>query len=119
MQWWNRDVTQFLVRLVVGGALVAMVPWVAQRFSPRIAGVVVLFPAVTVVGLTFLWLDRGHSAVEEAAAAGVWAVPAVALYLLVLWLLLRSGVPYVGALAAAVLAWVAFAGIVLVVRGRA
>lgn len=112
-----KTVLQFALRFVLGGTLVAIIPCVAQRWSAQVAGVVVLFPAVTLGGLTFLWLDQGTSSAETAAISGLYAVPAVAAYLLGLWLVLRWSGSYFLAITVGILAWLLVAILIVRLRG--
>lgn len=109
----RQEAGEFILRFTIGGLVVASVPLIAQHWSPRVAGALVLFPALTVGGLTMLWLDRGTSSTETAAVSGLFAVPAVAAYLFVLWLTLRLGGSYPLALGLGVLTWLVIAALTL------
>ena len=48
------NATELIVRFVAGGALVVAVTVVAHYSSSRIAGIVMLFPAITLASMAFL-----------------------------------------------------------------
>ncbi len=55
-------------------------PVVAQKLGSG-AGIFLLFPVVTLLGLLFLGLDQGLPAVSGAARAGMYAIPTVLAFL--------------------------------------
>lgn len=104
---------QFLVRVLVGGLLIASIGPIARQFGPRVAGLAVLVPAVTLIGFFFLGVDQGAAAVRDAAASALWAVPTVAAFLGGTHVALRYDLPVVGALAIGLLCWTATAAPIL------
>ena len=104
----------FVLRFIAGGLLVALIPVVAARFSANVAGVALMFPVVTAVGLGALWLTRGNDDVRKAAVGGLIALPAVAAWILGLVAAMRFRLPFPAAAFFGVGAWVAVA--VLAVR---
>lgn len=73
---------EFIIRFVSGGLLVASLPWIAARFGTTVAGVVLLFPVVTIAGFTVLALERGMVTLVEASEAAILTVPVVATFLI-------------------------------------
>lgn len=94
-----------LVRFLTGGALIALLPLVSQRFGSSVAGVFLLFPAVSVIGLVVLGQAQGNSVVASASLTALIAVPTVAVFLLVVHLTLSRGIVLPLALATAIAAW--------------
>lgn len=96
----------FLLRFFAAGLLVASVPLIAAQFGDRSAGMILLFPLVTVLGLSVLGMDRGNQAVAEAAISAVWALPAVLVFLLAVHWAAGHGLPLAITLGIGVAAWV-------------
>lgn len=71
-----------VLRFVIGGGLVALLPIVSERFGPAVAGVFLLFPAVTFTGLLFLGRAEGLAAVAQTSISAMIGLPAVAAFLL-------------------------------------
>ena len=108
---------QFLARFVVGGLHVALVPVVARHFSPHAAGLIVLFPIVTLTGFWFLAGELGDVALTQAAGTALLGLPTVAAFLLGTRLALSVGAPSGLALALGVGAWLAVAAGTLLAFG--
>lgn len=104
---------QFLLRFVAAGLLVATLPWVAGRFGPNVAGLLLLFPVVTLSGLAVLGLHGGVLVVAEASRAALTAVPAVLLFLVAVHIAARWALPVPVVLAVGVTAWLLAASIAL------
>lgn len=96
---------QAILRFILGGALIALLPMVSQQFGPAIAGVALLFPAVTLSGLYVLGQTEGSSAMAAAAGAAVLGLPTVLAFLLGVRLGASAGLSVLGSLAAGVAAW--------------
>lgn len=101
--------TNFLLRFVSAGLLVALLPLVAASLGSRLAGVVLLFPAVTLAGFVVLGLEGGTSAVAEASVGSLIALPAVLAFLLTVHLTARRQLPLPWVLSIALIAWSAAA----------
>jgi uncharacterized membrane protein (GlpM family) len=110
-------VRDYVLRFLGAGLLVASLPWVASQFSDRVAGVVLLFPAVTLSGFLVLGLERGTLAVAQASASSVLAVPTVVVFLLAVHIAARQEAALPLVLAIGVTAWLLTA-IILVALGR-
>ncbi len=97
--------TQTLLRFVLGGAIVASLPLIAERFGPTITGLAVLFPAVTLAGFLVLGQAQGLDAVAATSVRACFGLPTVAAFLLVVHLTARNGVPLPFVLLAGVGGW--------------
>lgn len=75
------------LRFLVGGAIVALEPIIAQRFGNRIAGLALLFPTLIILSLLSIGQANGAQSVDKTAAAAMWGVPAQVVFLLTLLLL--------------------------------
>jgi uncharacterized membrane protein (GlpM family) len=109
---------EFMARLLVGGFIVAMVPTVAARLGPGLAGVMVLLPVITLLSFASLGAAAGPLPVERAALGALLALPASAAYLAFTYLVLRIGWPIVAALSVGLVVWVCCAVPLAVVIAR-
>lgn len=97
--------TQTLVRFLVGGALVALLPVVAQRMGPYVAGTLLLFPAVSFAGLMFVGLSEGVASIEKVSLAAAWSLPTVLAFLVTVHVAARNRLPLQIVLSVGVVAW--------------
>lgn len=111
-------VTGFVLRFLGAGALVAALPWVAGRSNDRLAGLLLLFPAVTLCGFLVLGLERGTRAVADAAGTAAVTLPVVLLFLLVVHLTAKAGLPLPAVLGVALGAWLAGASLAAILATR-
>lgn len=100
-----------LYRFVLGGVVVAALPVVAARVGPRIAGVLVLVPVVTLCGFVALNLDQGPGSVHAATKGSLIGLPALVGYLVVLRLSIQHGIAFGWSMTLAVVAWTALAAL--------
>lgn len=98
-----------VVRFVIGGALVAALPYIAQRFGPATAGLALLFPAVSFAGLLFVGESEGMPAVASASLAAVFGLPTVAAFLLAVHVTAQRGLSLPVVLGAGLISWLALA----------
>jgi uncharacterized membrane protein (GlpM family) len=100
---------RFSIRFVFGGLLVALIPLVSRAASPRLAGVLILLPAITLLSFLFIGRDQGVSAVSKASGAAIYSLPAVLAFLVGVHLVARRDGDLVTALALGVLMWLVIA----------
>jgi uncharacterized membrane protein (GlpM family) len=100
---------QFLLRMLIGGSVIALIPLVSRKFSPSVAGVAVLVPVVTLLSFYFIARDEGVDSIAGAAVAALVALPTIAAFLLAIYVAARhlSSLPAILLIALAV--WLAFA----------
>lgn len=99
-------VVVLIFRFLVGGAVVAAVPVVAAAFGPRLAGVVLLIPAVLTAGLVMLYLDAGRSTAAAGLPGVLLGLVALGVFAGTLWLLTAAtGLPFWLALVVSYGAW--------------
>jgi hypothetical protein len=86
------------VKAIVSGILIAAISEIAKR-SPAAGALVASLPLVSILGMMWLWRDTGDTVRLAAhAEATFWYVlPSLPMFLLIP-LLLRTGVPFWGAL---------------------
>jgi uncharacterized membrane protein (GlpM family) len=97
--------TEPLVRFVIGGTLVAILPVIARRLGPDIAGLGLLFPAVSFAGLLFIGRAEGLPAVASTALSAVFLLPTVVAFLLAVYFTANRGSSLSVALLCGTLSW--------------
>lgn len=98
-----------LLRFTAGGLIVATIPIVSARLSPRVAGVLVLIPAITLLSFAFIGADQGMIAVSKASAAAILSLPTVLGFLAGVNFVARREGGLIAALSFGFLAWLAIA----------
>jgi len=88
-----------------GGLLVSLIPFVGNHYGPKFAGLIVLFPIVTLVGFSFLGLDNGRSAVVIGAANAIRNLPTALAFLATVYTTARKGLPLAACMTIGILAW--------------
>jgi len=101
---------QFLARFIAGGLLIAILPIVARKASPTLAGVVAMIPAVTLFGFIFVGLEQGSLAVKDAAVGALAGLGAVLAFLATVVLISTSGRGWTQALVLGLVSWLGVAG---------
>ena len=88
-----------VTKALVSGILIAAISEIAKR-SPAVGALVASLPLVSILGMMWLWRDTGDPVRMAAhAEATFWYVlPSLPMFLLIP-MLLRTGVPFWGALA--------------------
>jgi uncharacterized membrane protein (GlpM family) len=108
----------FVVRFLIGGILIALLPVVASKATPRIAGLVAMIPAVTLFGFTFLGQDQGVPAVGEAARGSLLGLLAVFAFLATVSTVSSENRSLVSTLGLGVLSWLAVATVIVFASPR-
>jgi uncharacterized membrane protein (GlpM family) len=103
-----------VLRFVGAGLLVGSLPWIAMQFGDRAAGLMLLFPVVTVSGFLVLGLERGPGAVADASAGSVAGLPLVLAFLVAVHVSARQGLSLPWIVVIGVTAWLAAASILVV-----
>lgn len=88
----------FLIKAVLSGIIVAVVSEVARR-SPGLGALIVSLPMVSILGMIWLWRDTGDGErIAAHSTATFWYVlPSMPMFLVVPWLM-RGGMPFFPAL---------------------
>ncbi|MEF9995092.1 MAG: GlpM family protein [Burkholderiaceae bacterium] len=101
----------------LGAVAVLAIALLSQSRLFFVAGLVPLFPTFALIAHAIVGAERSPAELRTTALFGLWSLIPYAVYLLaVFWLSTRW--PLVWTLSAATLAWVAAAGVLLVVWGR-
>ena len=95
----------FYLRFVIGGLIIAIVPIMANRFSGKIAGYIILIPAILYLSMIALYLSEGHKTTLQAIHYYLLGLPAVAVSAGLIILMLRSNINIYLTIAAAIAGW--------------
>ena len=101
--------TEVALRFMAGGSVVVLVSVFARSSHPTLAGMAVLFPAVTLVSFAFLAGASSAEKLSRIATFAVYSLPATLSFLVTYAFAVERIGPKVG-LSVAVLAWLAMAG---------
>jgi len=99
-----------VVRFVVGGLVVALVPVVARHLGPRPAAILMVVPAISLVSLAVLWASGGPSQVQRVALAALPGLLPVVVFLAAVAVAVSLRLPSWAAFGGATLAWVVASG---------
>lgn len=101
-----------LIRFVCGGFLVLVVSLISKGKNPHVAGLAVLFPAVTVVAYYFLSQSLPTESLRNTVVLSILALPTVAAFLITFYYCIgRMAISY--ALLAGVGAWLIIAALTM------
>jgi len=105
-----------VIRFVVGGLVVALVPVVARHLGPRPAAILMVVPAISLVSLAALWVGSGPAQVQRVALAALPGLLPVAVFLAAVAVAVPLRLPPWAAFGGATLAWAAASGALLWLR---
>lgn len=104
-----------LLRFVLGGTLVLIVSLAARYGKSSLAGIIALFPAITVISFYFLSLASDKKAVLAAIKSSIFSLPAVLVFLIILYITYsKTGI--IKSLALSILAWIITAIVIWYLR---
>jgi len=106
------NASELLLRFVAGGALIVIITLLSKTKYPFLAGVMVLFPAVTLVGYYFLGQSVNAMQLKTIALYSMYALPATFVFLLAFYFL-QGKVALIHSLVFSVIAWSLAAGILV------
>lgn len=106
--------SHMLLRFLLGGAIIALLPVVARHLGATVGGLLLLFPAITLVGLFFLERSLGTQEAVQVAGRALYVLPTVLAFLLTVWFLGPRLGSFTLALLGGVLAWL---GVAVVLMG--
>lgn len=109
--------SEALIRFVAGGLLVLAVSLAARYGKSHVAGMLALFPVVTAISFYFMSKTVDTGELRKAVLSSTLAIPAVLAFLAALYFCLKHF--SIGkSLIISILAWLAAALVILLVRGR-
>ncbi len=94
-----------LIRFLIGGAVIAGTTWIAERFDPKIGGIIATIPSATIVSLLIVGSAIGeNAAVDFAKGIVIGNIPWFAYIFAVIFLTQRIGLTK--SLAVGLLVWI-------------
>jgi uncharacterized membrane protein (GlpM family) len=106
---------ELAVRFIAGGSLVVVVSLLAKAKNPVLAGLFVLFPAVTLIGFYFIGTTVDSAGLKKIALFSMAALPTTFVFLMIFYLLIGS-MTLRSCLLWSTLAWCAAATVVILVN---
>jgi uncharacterized membrane protein (GlpM family) len=106
---------ELAVRFIAGGSLVVAVSLLAKAKNPVLAGLFVLFPAVTLVGFYFIGASVDAAGLKKIALFSMAALPTTFVFLITFYLLIGS-MALKPCLLLSTLAWCAAAAAVVAIN---
>ena len=106
-------ISEYILRFVMGGGLLTLITILAKSKNPTLAGIFVLFPAVTLVGYWFIAKTVDASQLQGIALHSIYALPTTLVFLIAFYL--SCGRFSIGiTLLISVIAWLACAGLLVI-----
>lgn len=93
------------IRFIIGGLLVAGIPELAKRYSPRVAGLLVLVPIISILVIYFTGIGSSTLAAQRVSQNALLGLIPLAIFFTAASLLLRR-IPLAAAVGLATLSWV-------------
>jgi len=106
---------ELLLRFIAGGGLIVIITLLAKTKYSFISGVMVLFPAVTLVGYYFLSQSVGTIQLKTITLFSIYALPATLIFLLVFYLLQGKYI-VIYTLLFSVVAWFIAASVLIIIN---
>ena len=110
------SIGELLIRFCVGGTLVVAVTLVSKYGSSLLAGVLMMFPAVTLVSLDFISVNNNHG-VQQAAIGGLIGLVTTVAFLVSVALFAKKTNVFL-CLAIGVAVWFVIAFIIVLIINR-
>jgi membrane protein GlpM len=103
---------EILIRWVIGGLIIAAIPEVAKYFGPRVAGMMLLAPIITIIGIILVNQQSGKTSLFPMLETTTISILPLLLFLIVLYAgLNKLALPL--ALTSATIVWAVSAGLLL------
>lgn len=97
-----------IVKIIVSGIVIGVVTEIARRF-PSYGGIVAALPLVSLLSIIWLYVQGEQNATLSKFALGVlWGLPATAVLLFTVYLLLKQAVPLFLSIGVGIGAWFVF-----------
>ena len=75
---------ELLMRFLVGGTLVVLINLIGKSRNSFVAGLAMLFPAITLIGYYFLSISQ-HGSLSKTVMFSIWSLPTSLVFLLTLY----------------------------------
>ncbi len=109
--------SQLAWRFVAGGSVVVIVSWLARGKHPLLAGLFVLFPAVTLVSFYFLAQNASPDTMRRIALFSIYSLPTTLAFLATFYLS-QHRMSSIFGLCAAVASWLLVAIVLVALNAR-
>ena len=109
------NVPELALRFIAGGSLVVAVSLLAKLKNPVIAGLFVLFPAITFIGFYFIGTAVDSASLKKITMFSMAALPTTLVFLITFYLLIGK-VALMPCLLLSTLAWCASAVAVVLIN---
>ncbi len=76
---------EILLKFIIGGGLIVIITLIGKSKYPQLSGLIILFPAVTVIGYFFLISSIGSESVRPIVLFSIYSLPAVLAFLVTLY----------------------------------
>lgn len=104
--------SELLLKFVIGGSLIVAITLLGKSKYPQLAGLAVLFPAITTIGYFFLISSEGVDTVRPIILFSIYSIPTVLAFLIGLYFALKH-FSTLQSILLAIIAWLITAGIIL------
>lgn len=94
---------ELLTRFIVGGTLVVLINLIGKSRNSFVAGLAMLFPAITLLGYYFLSVSQ-HGTLSKTVMFSIWSLPTSLAFLLTLYFTIDR-IPIFQALTLGVASW--------------
>jgi uncharacterized membrane protein (GlpM family) len=102
---------ELITRFIAGGTLIVLISLIGKSRNSFVAGLAMLFPAITILGYYFLSTSQ-HDALSKTVIFSIWSLPTSLVFLLTLYLTIDK-IPIFQALALGIASWLISAIVVL------
>ena len=109
--------TELLLRFIVGGSLIVLVTLLARTKYPMLAGIFMLFPAVTLVGYYFIGQSMSVVQLQQITKFSIYALSTTFVFLLTFYYA-REQLTLNGSLISATAMWFVAAGVLMWVSSQ-
>lgn len=100
------------LRFIAGGALVSLISILSKTKYSMLSGIIVLFPAVTLVGYYFIGQSVDSSRLKEIALISLYSFPTTIMFLLAFYFC-QGRYDLISSLIISIVAWIITAGIIV------
>lgn len=103
---------ELLLRFIAGGSLIVLVTLLAKTRYPMLAGIFMLFPAVTLVGYYFIGQSMSVTQLQQVTKFSIYALSTTFIFLMVFYYA-QEKYSLNAALGSATAAWFAASGVLV------
>ncbi|MDR3601898.1 MAG: GlpM family protein [Desulfosporosinus sp.] len=102
---------ELLTRFLVGGTLVVLINLIGKSRNNFVAGLAMLFPAITLIGFYFLSISQ-HGSLSKTVLFSIWSLPTSLVFLVTLYFTIDK-IPILQALVLGIVSWLIAAIVVI------